>query len=468
MQTNSLPIKNEMDFKFNNNPYHDRQNDSLEEYLELRNIYNRLIPDLKQIVDECFFKPDELLKAEQWKDFIIFENFNNRNIADWSLSQISKGFEIALADDDYDLGSVLARVSQIKNINLNTEIKFYSTERLGKTECSLLNLLHRAISAHSNDFLKALIESNLFDLNSKTSSRGLLKNYDDLTPLHIAAVKLNVKALKMLLNMPQIDVLAKDREGFRAFDRVLMHYYSIKDLPNPRTFDQMLIVQKNKKLQLEAIGLFTDILSNNPKEFCNSFNLLSACQNELDDFALTAIHSGHIENINFQKKSYDETPLFASIRNNLTPLIIKALINHPKININMRSLYAGSKITTLHLAVILNNLNAINLLVSHPSIEIDKEEETLSRYTRIDATPLFTAVRLNRIDAVRLLLNKPSEFKSSYICRDKSFPKDGMEKFYFLSPFEMAQKNNNEDILTMLNEAYEKKNKTQESHCYIQ
>lgn len=437
MQTNSFPIKNQMNVQINNNS-NDSQNEAIEKFLEFKRIHNGLLPELNRIVEGYLYSSKSFLKSEQWKDFIVFEDLNNRNIANWDLSKISAAFTNAFESDDFDLASILIRVSQIKKINLNTNPIILINQ------VNSQNLFHQATLFNRLSFLKALLESNLIDVNVKTLSQ---EKYEDQTALHIAASNLNIKALNLLLNTPNIDISIKDAAGFNPFDRVLM--------------------QDDKKLQMEAIEIFKTALSNNLTNICDGRILLTACYSEFEDFALNLINSGYIKNINFQIESYGYTPLFASIKKNLNSLVIEALINHPKINVNKRCSYFYSKITPLHLAVISNNLNAIKLLISHPRIKIDKEEECQHKYRRIDATPLFTAVRLNNIEAVSLLLTKSSQFKSSYYWRDKTYLKDEMEKFNFMTCFEMAKKNKNNAILNLLNEAYEKQ-QSQQNQCSIQ
>jgi len=111
---------------------------------------------------------------------------------------------------------------------------------------------------------------------------------------------------------------------------------------------------------------------------------------------------------------------------------LKALLNHPKIDINKASNY---DITPLHIACSMNNTECVEILLSMPGLDVNKSDKE-------EISPLFAACWCGYTECVKLLLNHPE----INIYKSKN---DGM------SPLNAALRNNRSEIIELLNKKIE-------------
>jgi len=183
-------------------------------------------------------------------------------------------------------------------------------------------------------------------------------------------------------------------------------FYLIKQNPNIRLFKQILEIYPS--YNFEPIFLFSAV----KKNYSRYINLLTKYLVNFDFNILSA------------KNGW--TLLWTACRYGKNESL-KALLSHPKIDINKASRY---DITPLHIACSIGNTKCVEILLSVPGLDVNKADKE-------NISPLFAASWCGNTDCVKLLLTHPE----IDIYKAKN---DGM------TPLNAAIKNNRIEIIELL------------------
>ena len=191
--------------------------------------------------------------------------------------------------------------------------------------------------------------------------------------MHRAASKDNIEALKLLLNVPSIDVDIVDREGLSALHRAVnsANWKLLFNFPNINV--NIALLQLCEKGDLEGVktALQRGADINSKEKYETSF-----------------------ANVNIEK---DKTGLMHAVRyknNSVVALLLKT----PNIDVNQRDDYRRC---ALHWAVTKENNEALKLLLNAPGVDVNIVDNSRK-------SVLHRAVLADNIEALELLLNVPN------------------------------------------------------------
>ncbi|OHT09645.1 hypothetical protein TRFO_21356 [Tritrichomonas foetus] len=277
----------------------------------------------------------------------------------------------------------------IKNKNVNIQT---SVEHLG-------TIVHRSAASNNISILKYCFDCNC-DVNIKTK-------YGE-TPLHAAAAKGQIEALKCLLNHPDIEPNAVDNDQCTPFYFAVLYHrkhvvkFLIKneriDINKPDDEGVFIIIYQTALHIAAKLGYF-DIVSiiltsnrinanyknNNgqtPLHYASRFNQLDVVKLLLLDDRI---------NINAED-NLNQTPLYVSIMQNNVQ-IVQELLSSSRINPNIPNIVGY---TPLHIGVELGNIECIEQLIKSTFIDVFIQDEN-------GMTPLILSAKNGNVDAFEIL-----------------------------------------------------------------
>lgn len=247
-------------------------------------------------------------------------------------------------------------IEKVEKLLKRTEINVNCIDQNGNTP------LHLATEKGHLEVVNELLKISNIDVNAKNKDesklvypvhmgdnpmRGNLKV--GKTALHLAVIGGNVALVKILVNNSKVDVNAKDKYGISP----------------------LCIAVKENKLEITEILLNHSAIDVNVIDVCN------------DHFSLLHIVS---------EKGNTE--------------MAKALLKHPKINVNLKDKW--DICTPLHLAVRSNNLEIVEAILNNQKVDVNAT-------CKYDNTPLHDAAKKGYSDILNCLLNSRANMNSKNI-----------------------------------------------------
>ena len=104
------------------------------------------------------------------------------------------------------------------------------------------------------------------------------------------------------------------------------------------------------------------------------------------------------EDVNGRRNSTNSTGLMLAVGNNHNS-IVRLLLEQPTVDLNCTNIHST---TALHWAANAENVEAVRLILADPRLN------TVNHKNRIGQTPVMIAMRYNKVNALRLLVAHPS------------------------------------------------------------
>ena len=210
---------------------------------------------------------------------------------------------------------------------------------------------------------------------AKGANVNLRRQYDNFTPLMIAAFNGHTSIVELLLSNPDVDVNAIDDESSTA----LTHAVSYNRLGAV----ELLLADPRVDVNCR-----TDMFGMTPLHIAAHIGFVRAVEMLLDKSRV---------DVNAQCERVLTTPLSWAVMNSVSEdvrQVVQLLLADPRVDVNCQE---DTGLTPLHIAVSKNIIRTVEMLLAHPDIDLNKESHD-------GLTPLAKALDRNRLDAAELIL----------------------------------------------------------------
>ena len=302
----------------------------------------------------------------------IIEQLKTMKESITEVSETMKGF-ITKETEKWKENDTTEELEKFKNLIKSEDFSIVVEKviRTKRVKANSYRLLEWAIWEDNEDLLKLLLQHPEIDINQQ--------NKDGNTILMNEAIKWNKKAVYTLINQPNINLNIQDTRGNTAL-MTAIEQWQIE-------IAVMLINQPD-------INIDINIQNNKLKK---TALILAICSKKIDKDLVKKLINHPDINLNLQDHDWLIALTQAIKRHNNTD-IVKILINHPRIEVNIRDNFGY---TPLIRAIQQCQRETITWLIEHPNIDVNLWDSS-------GDNALMRAIWKQQLDTIEKLVNHPN------------------------------------------------------------